>query len=76
MFYDDLLSDSKKYIHDLCDFLGIEHHYNDRQTKSNITDYKDPLSFTDTKIIAIIDDAISIIEEKTKRDLSHWKRKI
>jgi len=74
MFYDDLVADEKNYIYDLCDFLEIARHYNPSQLKSNITNYKDPLSFTDKKIIDIINDGISTIEEKTKRDLSHWKR--
>lgn len=76
MFYDDLVDDDKKYIYELCDFLGIEKYYKISQTKSNLTDYKDPLLFTDTVIIDIINDTISAIEEKTKRDLSHWKRSI
>ena len=74
MFYDDLVADEKNYIYDLCDFLEIARHYNPSQIKSNITNYKDPLSFTDKTIIAIINDGISTIEEKTKRDLSHWKQ--
>lgn len=76
MFYDDLITDDKTYVYDLCDFLGIERHYKSNQTVSNVTNYKDPLVFDNKNINAIINDSISIIEDKTKRDLSHWKRTI
>lgn len=73
MFYDDLCNDPKQYVYDVCDYIGVGRFYSNINFKLE-TDYKDPLVFDDSKVIDYINDSISVIEEKTNRDLSTWKK--
>jgi hypothetical protein len=73
MFYDDLVNDPKKYFYDVCDYIGIKRSYKDIGIKFK-TDVKHPLAFDNKDIINYINDSISVIEEYTKRNLSHWKK--
>lgn len=74
LFYDDLAADNKKYMFDLCDYLGLSKYYSARikvKFKTNITEQ---IVFDDQKLIKYINDKICIIEDHTHRDLTHWKK--
>lgn len=73
-FYDDLVTDNQLYFYNLCDYLGISKYYDSRikvKFKTNITKQ---ILFDDESIIKYINNKITIIEDHTKRDLSHWKK--
>ena len=74
IFYDDLLNDSKQFIYDLCDYIGVPRFFDKSITRTNRTVMKDPLTFDKKETIDYINDNISVIEQNTGRDLSHWKR--
>lgn len=75
LFYDDLVTDSKKYLYDICDYLNIPRYFDKRFIKPVFkTSIKEQLKFEDEKIVAKVNHAITIIEDKTQRDLSHWKK--
>jgi len=74
LFYDDLVNDNKKYMYDLCDYLGIPQYYDPRikvKFKTNITQQ---IIFENENVIKYINDKICILEDHTHRDLSHWKK--
>jgi hypothetical protein len=73
LFYDDLCEDPKKYVHDVCSYIGIPPYYSNVKFLLK-TEINDPLVIEDKKIIEYINDSISLIEEKTDRDLSSWKK--
>lgn len=73
-FYDDLVADNQLYFYNLCDYIGISKHYDPRikvKFKTNITKQ---ILFDDENIIKYINNKITIIEDHTHRDLSHWKK--
>lgn len=73
LFYDDMRDDPKKFVHDVCSYIGIPGYYRDINFILK-TEINDPLVIDDGKLIDYINDSISLIEEKTKRDLSGWKK--
>lgn len=75
MFYDDLVNDPKKFMHDICAYIGIKEFYNASKGITFPTDKKDPLVFDNIDAIDYINRGISVIEDKLGRDLSHWKQK-
>lgn len=74
MFYDDLVTDAKKYMFDICEYIGIKPLYNSKHGRALMTVKKDPLVFDNEETIKYINENISVIEDKLKRDLSHWKK--
>ena len=73
LFYDDLCDDPKKYVHDVCSYIGVPAYYSNISFRLK-TEIKNPVVIEDRKIIDYINDSISLIEEKTNRDLSSWKK--
>lgn len=73
MFYDDLLNDPKQFLYDICDYIVIKRSYKDIGVKFK-TQINTPLSFDNTDIINYINESISVIENYTNRNLSHWKK--
>lgn len=73
-FYDDLVDDPKRYFEDLCQFLGLTPRYDSKIGIKFKTQKNEPLLFENSEIIQYINSQISLIEEKTNRDLSHWKK--
>jgi hypothetical protein len=74
MFYDDMVDNPEKYIFDICEHIGIKPLYHAKMNRVFVTDKKDPLVFDNTSTIKYINENISAIEDKLKRDLSHWKK--
>lgn len=74
MFYDDMVDDPEKYIFDICEYIGIKPLYHAKTNRVLVTEKKDPLVFDNTSTIKYINENISVIEDKLKRDLSHWKK--
>ncbi len=73
MFYDDLVNDPKQYFYDVCDYIGIKRSYKDIGVKFK-THINTPITFDNTDIINYINESISVIENYTNRNLSHWKK--
>jgi hypothetical protein len=74
MFYDDLKQDQQQFMFDICNYIGIKPFYNKNIDVAFKTDINEPLIFEDQQLISYINDGISVIEDYTKRDLSHWKK--
>ena len=74
MFYDDMVDNPEKYIFDICEHIGIKPLYNAKTNRVFATEKKNPLVFDNTNTIKYINENISVIEDKLKRDLSHWKK--
>lgn len=74
MFYDDLQKDPKEYMHNLCRYIGLSPFYDKKIGITFKTDINEQLIFEDDAVIKYINNGISIIEDHTKRDLSHWKK--
>lgn len=72
-FYEDLKNNPETFLYGICDYLGLKHHYKDVGITFK-TDIKVPLVFDNTEIIDYINRGISLVEERFKRDLSHWKK--
>lgn len=74
LFYDDLQKDNQLYFHEICDYLNIKRYYDSRITPKFKTRITQQILFEDTNLIKYINEKICIIEDHTKRDLSHWKK--
>jgi hypothetical protein len=78
MFYDDLVDDPKKYIIDICEYLGLTPYYNNKYQGTDgwrfSTKKTEPLVFDNAETIEYINTGISVIEKRLNRDLSHWKK--
>ena len=74
LFYDDLEKDPRKYMTDLCQYIGIYPFYSEKIGVAFKTDKKEQLIFDDENLIKYINTGISTIEDYTKRNLSHWKK--
>jgi hypothetical protein len=74
IFYDDLVHDPKKYMYDICDYIGLKKFYDERNIRVFKTEKNDPLVFDNQETIDYINKNICVIEDHTGRDLSHWKR--
>lgn len=74
LFYDDLVSNPKAYMHEICRYIGLAPFYTQSMSKVFRTDKRENLVFEDENLIKYINDGISIIEDYTKRNLSHWKK--
>ena len=74
LIFDDLKNDPKKYVLDICEYIGIQPFYDKKLTFQLTTKINDRLIFDSNKVISYINNSISIIEDKIKRDLSHWKK--
>lgn len=74
MFYDDLVNDSKKFMYDICDHIGIKPFCNTSRGVAFPTDKKDPLVFDNQSTIDYINKGICDVEEFLNKDLSHWKQ--
>jgi len=74
IFYDDLLKDPEKYMHDICDFIGVNRFHHSKTNKVFKTEKNDPLVFDNQETIDYINKNICVIEDRIGRDLSHWKR--
>jgi hypothetical protein len=74
LFYDDLKSDPKKFMHTICEHLGIRPFYDPSKGIIFATDINDPLVFDNRDTIDYINREISVVENRFDRDLSHWKK--
>jgi hypothetical protein len=74
LFYDDLERDNKEFMYSICDFLNIPRYHDPRIKVKFKTKITEQLVYEDKEIISCINEAISIIEDNTHRDLTHWKK--
>jgi len=74
LFYDDLAADNKIFMYNLCDYLGLNRYFDPRVKPKFKTKITKEIVIDDEKLIKYINEKISIIEDHTKRDLTHWKK--
>lgn len=74
MVYDDLQSNPERFMHEICDHLGIKRSCDNNKGIVFSTKKNDPLTFDNIDTIDYINRGISVIEDRLGRDLSHWKK--